>query len=108
MASLTCRLTEALARGDDHEAARAVVVGRLMTCPEEAIYKVRASSRRTIFVRLREQKYLTAMLADLGAVGECTGLSEQDHAAKAGSRCLNYRGRRDCWLKKCTRVKRPS
>ena len=99
MASLTCRLTEALERGDDHEAARAVVVGCLKTCPEEAIYKVRASSRRTIFVRLREQKYLTATLADLGAVGECTGLFEQDHAAKVGSRCLNYRGWRDCWLK---------
>lgn len=80
MASLTCRLTEALG-GNDHEAARAVVVGCLKTCPEEAIYKIRASSRRTIFVRLREQKYLTAMLTDLGAG---TGLSEQDHAAKAG------------------------
>ena len=53
-----------------------------MLLEQEAIYKVRANSRRQVYVRLTKQEFLTPLMGDIAKLGEAKPLSEKDHAEK--------------------------
>ena len=50
---------------------------------QEAIYKIRAQSKRTVYVRLRQKESLTLFLSDMNKSGHtATSLSEEAHKEK--------------------------